>query len=130
MKQYVLTLSEEQANTVREACELYARLGLGQFERITELFMDYHGEDAFQRRDIANDILYVAAKCIFGTNRYNRPDIKQIDACDRAFDIHQVIRYAKSWHYHPEGGCTVDFYDPIPKSGEPLAKCEIREEKE
>ena len=63
---YVLTLSPEQALVVEQACELYARLNIGQLETITEKLMnDYSASDYGLRRDAANSLLRAAAEIIF-----------------------------------------------------------------
>lgn len=54
----VLTLTREQAQMVEDACELYARLRIGQFERIVEMMLDVRdAENYCERRDTATALL-------------------------------------------------------------------------
>lgn len=127
-EKFVLTLTREQASIVEDACELYARLKIGQFNRITEMMLRVSAsEDYCFRREIANNILKSAACIIFGMNAYGMPDCKQDTEHHRAWDVYQVLRYTRSWHDHPEGGFTVNFDKPMTFIGEPLPECEIVE---
>lgn len=70
---YVLTLSPEQALVVEQACELYARLNIGQLETITEkLLDDYSASDYGLRRDAANSLLRAAAEISSAPNALER----------------------------------------------------------
>lgn len=40
-----------------------------------------------------------------------------------AFDMNQVMRYARSSHLHPEGGTTVDFRTPMIEGSLPTVEC-------
>ena len=60
-ERYVLTLTPEQEYIVEQALELLARLHIGQFERIAELLCDPRDTDYCQRRDLARDLLRLAA---------------------------------------------------------------------
>lgn len=125
-EQYTLTLSREQAIIVESACELYARLKIGQFNRITEMMLDIKNvEDYCFRRDIADGILKTAACVIFGMNQYGLPDVTKDIPHNRAWDVYQVLRYTRSWHENPKGGWTVNYDKPMSLIGEPLPKCEI-----
>lgn len=127
MANYVLTLSDDQANIVKDACELYARLGLGQFNRITEMFLDRAPlvEDYTKRRDEANSLLKQAAVAIYGEDdRGFVAPPRSVDR-ERAWNVYQVIRHAQAWHEHPEGGRTVNFDEPFSLIDELLPKCRI-----
>lgn len=125
----VLELTREQAMTVERACELYARLKIGQFDRITENFLDFglDVDEYCERRDTANDLLKVAASVIYGRSYYGRPELKDIEH-KRAWEIYATLRHARSWHDNPNGDHMSCYYDEVrPESGDPLPKCEIKE---
>lgn len=129
-EKYVLELSREQAIMVEDACELYARLRIGQFENITEKILDIRTKDYCASRDTANDILKVAACIILGRNVYGQPEGKKDKLHNRAWNIYTAIRYKRAWHDNPEGGYSVCFDKPHPWGGEPVPKCTIVESEE
>src|SRR5699024_2223106 len=96
---YILTLTPEQEYIVEQALELLARLHIGQFERIAELLVDPRDQDYYRRRDLAHDLLRLAAIVVFGRNACNYPDIKKkSEEHERAWTIYSVLRHARSWH--------------------------------
>ena len=98
MAKYRLDLTEEQAKTVAQACEFFARIKMGQFNEIPSLLLgaELSGTEYCARRDKANKHLLDARKAIY-------PELNGIghsygagkfaDA-DRAFDVYQVLRHA------------------------------------
>lgn len=126
-EKYVLTLTREQAVVTRDALELYARLRIGQFKRITEMMLDVRSADEYcQRRGVADDILNAAACIIFGRNEYGRPNFKEDALYHRAWNIYSEIRYRMAWHDYPQGGYGVSFDKPYPCGGEPVPDCRIQ----
>lgn len=124
---YVLTLTKEQARMVETACELYARLKIGQFELITEQMLDVQDIDEYcKRRDIANDLLRTVACVIFGRNINGWPHVEKDALHHRAWNIYQALRYQRAWHEHPEGGWGVSFDKPYPYGGEPVPDVRIQ----
>lgn len=98
MAKYILDLNEAQAKSVAQACEFYARIKMGQFDKIPSLLLsnELSGNDYCNRRDTSNKYLLDARKVIY-------PDLNGIDHsygvgkfpdADRAFDVYQVLRYA------------------------------------
>lgn len=93
--QYVLTLSPEQALVVEQACELYARLKIGQFETITEKLMDdYSASDYGLRRDAANSLLRAAAEVIFGRDPHGQLNVSKGAQHKRAWAVYTTLRPA------------------------------------
>lgn len=125
-EKYILTLTRDQAITVQDALELYARLKIGQFNRITEMMLDVRSVDEYcQRRDLANDLLRVVACIIFGRNEYGQP-VCQKDALHyRAWNIYTALRYQMTCHDHPEGGWSTHFDKPYPWGGEAVPECRV-----
>lgn len=124
-----LTLTREQALVAERACELLARLHIGQFNTVTEMLLDSRRDmdDYCRRRDMANTLLYQAALAVFGRNVFGQPDIERKSLeHERAWLIYTTLRHARSWHDHPEGGYTVNFDKPLP-IGEYMPKCTITE---
>lgn len=125
-----LTLTREQAFVVERACELLARLHIGQFHIVSELLLNFNlGVDEYcRRRDMANDLLKLAAMTIFGRGEYNQPKIeeKSIEH-ERAWLVYSTLRYTRSWYDNPEGGLTVNYDKPL-SIGEFMPKCKIAED--
>ena len=128
-ERYVLTLTPEQEYIVEQALELLARLHIGQFERIAELLCDPRDTDYCKRRDLARDLLRLAAIVVFGRNACNYPDVKKKrEEHELAWTIYSVLRYTRSWRENPKGGITVNYDEPLNLTGEPMPKCEIKQE--
>lgn len=128
-EKYVLTLTREQAIMVKDACELFARLKIGQFERITEMLLDLHLDDYCEKRDLANAVLRIAACALLGSYGYRTPLVQQDDLHYRAWDIHAAIRHCMAWHDEPEGNIwSVSFDKPYPHGDEPLPEIKILED--
>ena len=107
MTKYKLTLTEEQARLVSHACDLYCRIGLGQFDRIVEFCMDkeFFGrtekmsdeefKDWLERRDVAEHWMYEARKHIFTRldGKCHTYGIGHDAESNMAWNIHQVLRH-------------------------------------
>ena len=126
-EKYILTLSPEQAFIVERACEVYARLLIGQFNAISDE-LALRTKDFSDNRHMVNDLLNVAARLVFGENPPGRPDVKTTNEHHRAWSVYEVLRYARCWHEHPEGGWGVCFDTPMSMLMESLPTCEIKEE--
>lgn len=125
-ERYVLTLTSEQEYIVEQALELLARLHIGQFERVAELLCDPRDTDYCKRRDLARDLLRLAAIVVFGRSPINYPDVKgKSTEHELAWTIYSVLRYTRSWHENPDGGITVNYDEPLNLAGGPMPKCEI-----
>lgn len=129
----VVELTREQARAVMNATELLARLEIGQFKEITWKMIDRFMTDDGKkfdstRRDAADELLEQACRAVFGVNQYNRPDVREKSMQhQRCWAVYSTIRYALTWHDHPEGGVTVDFQEPL-GYGEKLPVCRIEED--
>ena len=126
-ERYILTLTPEQEIIVEQALELFARLHIGQFKTVTEMLLDFRRgmEDYCLRRDMANDLLNLAAITIFGRDTYGQLEIKERSKeHECAWLVYTALRHARSWHDHPKGGYTVNFDKPC-STGEPMPRCKI-----
>lgn len=121
MKKYTLTLNENQMLLVRDALDLYSRIGIGQFEIISEVYAP------FERDELMRNGLNVAKKACGhppnGSYSINNPTVN--DRFRQAFDICQVVRNKVAWSRNPEGGIYVQFDTPRQLGEEPLPTCEI-----
>lgn len=125
-ERYILTLTRDQANMIKDACELMARLRIGQFDHITEKLLDVAVVDDYcRRRESANAFLTSAACALLGTTIHGTPDGKKDQLHHRAWNIYATIRYCMAWHDTPEGGWSVCFDKPRPWGGESVPDCRV-----
>lgn len=98
MAKYTLELNEEQAKTVAQACEFFARIKMGQFQEIPYLLLsnELSGGDYCRKRELANKHLLDARKVIYPelNGIGHSYGVGKFDDADRAFDVYQVLRYA------------------------------------
>ena len=132
MKKFKLTLTERQDFILRDALDIYSRIGIGQFERVVDLY-DLNGMMSEKRREDVENI-FTSAKVVCGHNRAGSFGIHNPEVNDnfrKAFDVNQVLRNKIAWSRAPQGGNGVDFYTPTQTSHEdPLPSCEVEEEGE
>ena len=125
-ERYVLILTREQAETTKDALELYARLKIGQFERITELMLDEQSVDEYcKRRILSNDLLRIVANILFGSNVYDYPDVQKDKIYHRAWNIYALLRYRMAWHDNQKGGIGNCYDVPYEWGGEPVPECKV-----
>jgi len=135
MTTYTITLTDRQAATLSEACELLARLGVGQ---ITTL-IDYIPSDTWRRSDIVRKVETFAAEITPSldceVNEFSSPYRKrQRDTSNIAWDIHQVLRHRRAWDEAIRTGMIKDgeprtpamfgvqYNEPHQMGSEPLAR--------
>lgn len=127
-----LEMSREQAMIVERACELFARLEIGQFKEIAWQLIEriWEHDDNQERRALADDLLETTAKVIFGRNAWNMPDVgeKSVEHM-RAWEVYTTLRYTRCCHDHPEEigkSWSVCYDPPMNQSGDGVPKCEIK----
>lgn len=124
-----LQLTEEQALVLRDATELLARLGMGQFNHLDHLpFLNERrfasgaaDPTAFEEATKALRDLYfpeLTGHQFLGMTHEDVDERAKI-----AWDTYQVIRHAVAWHKTPTGGFTVSFDPPFKVSSTPLPTC-------
>ena len=97
---YVLTMTEEQAKLIAEACEFFCRIKIGQFGEIIwkTLIPQEHIEidDFCERRDTAEYLLFKAREYIYPELRGigHSYGIGKFRDADIAFGVYEVIRHA------------------------------------
>jgi len=121
-RKYNLTLTEQQAGILCDALDLYARIGIGQFEEILHIFN--FTKVAPEHRDTV-EILLLSAKEEIGLPKNGSHGIHHPEVNDKfraAFDLKQVVRNKVAWDRNPAGGIQVQFDTPNQTSEEtPLA---------
>lgn len=127
---YTLKISEKQARVISVACEVFLRMGLGQFDYATEsVWMDRvfgvdpnHPVDREEFKGACDRLKHVItghksnASLGVGSKEVN-PD------CHIAWEIHQVIRHQIYWDKfkdNPNRPFTVDAGTPMKYSNEKL----------
>lgn len=143
-RSYTLTVTETQAAAISRACEIVARLGIGQFRDALEQLptVDFLPEGWHDDMQRIGEIL--SRHMIGGIDGYRSSMGIHADAVDESarilFDVHRVIRHRLSWQRAVDSGIVpsldsprdwsrmlgVHFDEPSPvASKEPLAQ--IRE---
>lgn len=124
-----LQLTPSQAYIVQEALDLYSRIGMCQFDNLRHIPKSGNGNPDYQNEEQAFNLLHnlycpeLPSNGYYGIFNSQTPEESKI-----AWDIQQVLRYTVSWHFHPEGGLTVNFDTPMQSSKtEDLCKCEVKE---
>lgn len=127
---YTLTLTDGQALVLRDACELLARVHMGQFGHVVDEVV-LHRENWRDALKPAHEIADQLERVLFPRGL----GIKSADIQDRsrvAWDLYQVVRGAIAWADVPPGAPRPSMqvqYDRPMHTGEtePLAKCEVQE---
>lgn len=115
MKQYNLTITENQAKLLVKALDFYSRIGMGQFEELVRLLSD----ERCNNFGIANDLMYVVKSVLFGKNHFGIMSKELPDNFRIAWDIRKVIEH-QFWKENPIRRCSVDVDAPKQFSKEPL----------
>ena len=143
-EKYILEMTPETAILVTRACEFYARAMWGQlgiiaddiannipWERMPPKDSKEYGE-AFEnwltKRANAEEAMNEAKLSLFTELAENASyGVGHNRDSDIVWQAYEVLRYARAWHDHPEGGITVDFNKPMKWTDEPLPKCRVEE---
>ncbi len=137
---YTITVTDKQARTLSMACEVLARLGMGQFKDAFEnLPLRTKGLDWSAWHDDMEDVARILSRHMQGgidgirssTGIYNSNEDTRI-ACD----LHEVIRHRLAWDRAIAEGITdgterkwpemmqITYDEPMKYSEEPLAQME------
>jgi hypothetical protein len=142
MTTYTLTLNEQQAQTIATACEVLARLGIGQFrdalEKLpTKEYMPHGWQDDMHA------IGLILKKHMIGNvdgwhSSLGIHHNKVREEAKEAWDLYQVIRNRLSWDRAKAEGVTdgttrnwsggmmgVNYDEPFKTSLQPLARMEV-----
>ena len=98
-RHYTLEISERQAQLISNAVELYARMGLGQFEMLDHFFWKPKGA-LEQAREHLNSLRLIKNGSL-NSNPGISSDLVD-DDCRVLFDLHRVIRHRLAWDRDPQ----------------------------
>ncbi len=124
---YNLKFNQEQAQIIIRALDLYARIGIGQFESILDVYDRPCNLDLKERDGIREGLRH--AKLCAGhpeNGSFGIHNSKVRDEFRAAFDIQQVIRHRVAHDRSPEGGNQIDFDTPYRISSQPLPEIESK----
>ena len=139
-RRYTITVTAEQARIISNACELMARIGIGQW---AEFLYYLPGANKMNWNDMREELLPVMErhlKPFVGIDGwYSSLGVgsdKSAPDTDEAFDLSAVIRHRLAWDRAVDNGITdgvtrnwdvmmaVDYDEPMRCGSEPLARIE------
>ena len=114
---YLIEISEEQADALRDACEICARIGMYQLHDICRMLPMASPYEMEKYREIYSKLWDMYLHYTRTMHQYKKPEQTNI-----LWDLYQVIRQRIANDTHPEGNKygTVDFDNPLK-----TAKCEL-----
>lgn len=134
---YTITVTERQACIISTACDLMARIGIGQWP---EFLHHLPGANKMNLNDMREELLPIMSKYLvpaigisgWGSSLGVGSD-KSAPDTDEAFDLNAVIRHRLAWDRAMDNGITdgttrnwpemmgVDYDEPMHWGKEPLA---------
>lgn len=142
-----ITMSRKTAEAVKQACEEYLRLRMGQFEDFTNevCCWDYaeqmekechtteerkkfhrdHEQDFYKCMRL-RDRMRAGLRALWAQNVPTASIQFTLKEAYRAESVWLAIRYALVWHDFPEGGMWNDFFSPLNRSDQPMPKVELK----
>lgn len=132
-KTVTLTLTEEHAQTVQDACEMLMRMKLGQTRFPTELMLGwpynldkYDVNEFCLRHEIAETVLRAFLRTVGNPEGTPKDDVEHM-----AYEVYGTIRHAL---YLANGGdkdgWSTAAQKPLNESGLDMPKCEVRDDEE
>lgn len=130
-KTYTLHINAAQARVISTACEVLARLGMGQFRDALEHLplRDTFPPGWHDDMDVIAHILKKHTTNMIGTGHHHGiGGSKTSEASKTAWDLYQVVRHRLAWDANPEGNpMRVDFDQPYKTGLQPLAFLEQKQ---
>lgn len=126
-----IELNLEETRRMTSALDFYSRIWIGQYGEMllcTGYFTSVFDQDPTQRKleDIMCRMHAIILPSIGHFDMSGSLGIWSNKTDDRAicaYDMQQVIRFARARHLHPEGGMTVDFNTPWIRGSLPKVTC-------
>lgn len=116
---FTITLEDAHMWALLNALELYGRIAMGQLEELLDVIKHGGGDRNTLRRllwAVKREMMpHMPLNAYFGIASPEVPE-----RAKAAYDLYQVVRHAKSWAEHPEGGNTTWFHDPFKVCRHPL----------
>lgn len=139
-RKYTITVTERQAHIISQACDLMARIGIGQWP---EFLHHLPGANKMNWNDMREELLPIMSKYLvpaigisgWGSSLGVGSD-KSAPDTDEAFDLNAVIRHRLAWDRAMDNGITdgttrnwpemmgVYYDEPMHWGKEPLAVIE------
>lgn len=108
-QRYNIEATGRQVDDISYACELTARINIGQINAIMDALPIREGTDTYALQQQIEALI--------------KPHLKQPEPnLPSFFTMHQTLRHRRSWDIHPEGGMTVNFDEPLVLTDDPLLK--------
>lgn len=138
MKRYIIELTEQQAQTIAQACEILARLGIGQFRDALEQLPTTAFRPYGWNEDMETIGRMLSKHTISNVDGWHSSlgihHAKVHEKAKDAWDLYQVIRHRLSWDRAIAEGITdgksrnwsggmmgVNYDEPHKTSAQPLA---------
>lgn len=112
-RRYQVELSEEQVELISKACEMVARIHMGQLDMVADVVTARTPTERFIE---LKDRLLEIEPLITGMHKHAYYGIRsdQIeDKARQAFDLYQTFRHRMAWDRTPEGGMFTQFDEPF-----------------
>ncbi len=109
-----IQVSEQVAGVISTACECLARQMMGQISNSLDPLHAY----ALPRNDEAIASLRHCLPAVESQWEHGGISPAGVSTRDIAWDVYQTVRQWLAYRRQPEGGFTVDFHDPMQRSGE------------
>lgn len=117
-----IQVSEKTAGVISMACESLARQMMGQFDTALDPAWTYTcggtSDSIFQLRHL------LQRAC--SEFRYDDVIPQGVEMRDISWDVYQTVRQWLAYRRQPDGGFTVDFYDPLVRSGERIGIMDMK----
>jgi len=95
MTEYKLTITSEQARVLRNACELYTRVQMGQFWAVAEIFHDRG--NYWELKEAAEKLKPLVFPDLPANAYHGICSDKTPEAAKISYDIQCVLRHRQSW---------------------------------
>ena len=116
-RRYTLTVTEEQAHALQDACEVAARIGMYQVHDICRFLPQASDVE----KEAADEIYEQLWDMYLKYTQQAFSDSQKPPETVTLWDLYQVIRYRLSWDAHPEGNNMSVMFDKPLRMG----KCEL-----
>lgn len=139
MMKYVLTMNEEQAQTVLSALDFYMRMRMGQWDELRMLCFQapvLTADDSISKYRTLSDII---DEKLFEVRQIVMPELTRgasfgvykFENTERAFNVLKAIRSARAWHRNQKGGYERIYDRPMAiHVREEMPQCEVVEDAE
>ena len=133
MTKYVLTMNEEQAQTVISALDFYMRMRIGQWDELRYLCFNEPIEDVSKYRMLADTIdekLFEVRQIVLPElTRGASYGVYKFENTERAVNVLKAIRSARAWYRNPKGGYECIYDRPMAINvREEMPQCEVVED--